>query len=189
MAVLTSLAVGALAAALLVHRLYVWLLKPAPIRARSRSRPSDRSAGIPHWPLTAMGDLAAMDGVLAATGARSYFFDDTARAFGPISQVLVGSTNLVIVSDAQEIEDIITRRSTEFDRSERASIGFSTSVPFGIISLPTDAMFRRHRKVLAPSMASAHLANFVPCVAVESTSLTVQACHAGLRGAVHALAS
>lgn len=113
-----------------------------------------------------MGDVAELKRTVATTGARSYFFDETARQLGPISQAMIGATSLVIVADAQEIEDIVMRRSHEFDRSQRAAVGFSTGVSFGLIALQTDDTFRRHRRVLSPAMASAHLANFVPSVLV-----------------------
>ena len=96
--------------------------------------------------------------------------------------------NLLLISDMQEIEDvrwrggrhalswqICIRRAKEFERADLSTVTFRHTMPTGLISLKTNDVFKRHKRVLAPAMTStcpslrrieltdlADLSNFTP---------------------------
>ena len=75
--------------------------------------------------------------------------------------------NLLLVADAQEIEDvrdwartsalssqILIRRTNEFERADLTIVTFKPTMPTSMISLKTNDVFKRHKRVLAPAMTS-----------------------------------
>lgn len=70
--------------------------------------------------------------------------------------------HLIIVSDIQEVEDILVRRTQEFDRSLATIEVFSPLAPTAQIALPTNAMWKHHRRIMGPTMTSASVKRFSP---------------------------
>jgi hypothetical protein len=88
------------------YRFLRWLVTPRPLR------------GIPHYgPPAPFGDIGRLITHIRETGLRSTWFNAVAKDLGPISQIMVGWSKAVILSDIQEMEDILLRRTKEFDRS------------------------------------------------------------------------
>lgn len=105
----------------LTYRSLRWFVTPRPLQ------------GIPHYgPVGPFGDIGRLLKYGRGTGMRSVWFNTVAKDLGPIAQVMLGWFKLVIVSDAQEMEDILTRRTKEFDRStemiKRLVFNYSDSI-------------------------------------------------------------
>jgi hypothetical protein len=80
-----------------------WLVTPKPL------------PGIPHYSIRPFGDLSRIEHV-KNTGMQSTWFNLVAQDLGPISQISLGTSKAIVLSDIQEREDILLRRAKEFDR-------------------------------------------------------------------------
>lgn len=120
-----------------------------------------RLPSIPHAsPVPLFGDIPKMARYTARTGLHQEWFIEQSRHLGNIFQVYIGPwIRILIVSDPNAIAAVL-RNSTEFERS-----GFTTGlftpvvIPFSQIALPTNAMWKAHRKILGPSMNVGYLRN------------------------------
>ncbi|KAG8965600.1 hypothetical protein FRC05_003194 [Tulasnella sp. 425] len=134
--------------------------------------------GIPHFPITSFwGDIPRVAKDMRTQGT---IFDGTgfmAEAFesgAPLWQMFVGpSTKWVVVADAQEIEDTLNRatRSRAVDQSEIMLTAFSGTIPYGMVSLKSNDMWRRHRRITNPLMTSKYLKSMTPAIADNARSL------------------
>jgi hypothetical protein len=76
--------------------------------------------GIPHYkPIGIFGDIPRMANYLRKNPRRKFndFFAQAAVDLGPIAQVFLPNRPMIILSDHQEMEDILLRRWREFDHS------------------------------------------------------------------------
>ncbi|KAJ7815931.1 cytochrome P450 [Mycena leptocephala] len=104
----------------------------------------------------------------------SYAFDDTATRLGPVSQLVLGLGSswvaklcglgraIVILADAQEAQDILVNRGSEFDRSKGTSAQFSATLREGMLGLPTGEQFKHHKRYLAITMTNPYLSRMTP---------------------------
>ncbi|KAF7309060.1 Cytochrome P450 [Mycena kentingensis (nom. inval.)] len=131
--------------------------------------------GIPHNKLHWFtGDIPLLTYGVKEKGAITWAFDDTAKRLGPVSQVVVGlgaswasrlfgfGQAIVILADAQEMQDVLVNRSAEFERSTSITSLFAATVPHGLIALPTNDEFRHHRRYLGITMTTPYIARMVP---------------------------
>ncbi|KIO21435.1 hypothetical protein M407DRAFT_28957 [Tulasnella calospora MUT 4182] len=134
--------------------------------------------GIPHFPITSFwGDIPRMAKDMRTEGT---IFDGKgllAEAFqsaAPIWQMFVGpSTKMVAVADAQEMEDFLNRatRSRAVDQSDIMLTAFSGTIPYGMVSLKSNDMWRKHRRITNPLMSSKYLKSMTPAIANNARSL------------------
>ncbi|KAJ6628495.1 cytochrome P450 [Mycena sp. CBHHK59/15] len=104
----------------------------------------------------------------------SYAFDDTATRLGPVSQLVLGlgaswvaklfglGKAIVILADAQEAQDVLVNRITEFDRSKGTSVQFAATLRQGMLGLPTGEQFKHHKRYLGITMTNPYLARMTP---------------------------
>ncbi|EGO03072.1 hypothetical protein SERLA73DRAFT_176590 [Serpula lacrymans var. lacrymans S7.3] len=135
----------------LIYRFALWALTP-------RALP-----GIPHYPVRPFGDIGRIIKHVKETGFRTTWFNVVSKELGPIAQVMLGPWNKsIVLSDIQEIEDILLRRAKEFDRSDDMVNRFHGFLPHGQIALKTDAEFKVHRRFLTPAMTQKYLSAMTP---------------------------
>lgn len=97
-----------LASPVIIFALYhigLWLVTPKPL------------PGIPHYPIQPFGDIGRVMAHTKKTGMRSTWFNEVAQDLGPIAQINLAGSKMIVLSDIQEMEDILLRRAKEFDRS------------------------------------------------------------------------
>ncbi|KAF8188875.1 cytochrome P450 [Mycena galopus ATCC 62051] len=104
----------------------------------------------------------------------SYAFDATATRLGPVSQLVLGlgaswvaklfglGKAIVIVADAQEAQDILVNRGSEFDRAKSTTNQFSATLRQGMLGLPTGEKFKHHKRYLGITMTNPYLARMTP---------------------------
>ncbi|KAJ7354193.1 cytochrome P450 [Mycena albidolilacea] len=130
---------------------------------------------IPHNKLTwFLGDIPLLTRMLKERGANTYAFEETAIRHGPVSQVVVGpgagwasrwlgfGQAIVVLSDSQEIQDVLVNRAHEFDRSKSISFLFSGTIPEGMVVLPTNDKLKHHKRYLQMTMTAPYLARMTP---------------------------
>ncbi|KAJ7853816.1 cytochrome P450 [Mycena olivaceomarginata] len=130
---------------------------------------------IPHNRLTwFLGDIPLLTRMLKERGANTYAFEETAMRHGPVSQVVVGpgagwanrwlgfGQAIVVLSDSQEIQDVLVNRAHEFDRSKSISFLFSGTIPEGMVVLPTNDKLKHHKRYLQMTMTAPYLARMTP---------------------------
>ncbi|QRV98324.1 cytochrome P450 family protein [Ceratobasidium sp. AG-Ba] len=127
---------------------------------------------IPHDPVTnILGhvlDLARFSRGGEKDGAK--WFDSMTAKHGPLCQVLIGHTRLVIIADMAEVERLLLRgKSTDQSRWVRESFG--TVIPTGQLALPTNDMWRRHRQLMGPSMSRRYLERMSVRISAGANSL------------------
>ncbi|KAJ7091852.1 cytochrome P450 [Mycena belliarum] len=133
---------------------------------------------LPHIPHNKLqwfvGDIPFLARMAKEKGATTYAFDDTAARLGPVSQVVVGLGDswanrilgfgqaIVVLSDSQEIHDVLVNRADEFDRSKNISALFASTLPQGMLALPTKEQFKHHKRYLGITMSNPYLARMTP---------------------------
>ncbi|KAG8718024.1 hypothetical protein FRC08_006113 [Ceratobasidium sp. 394] len=138
---------------------YLWILpKPLP--------------GVPHDPITSiLGNVP--DLVRFMEGGKKNnadYFNSITSKHGPISQVLLGKTRLVIVADRAEVERVLLRtKSTE--QSTWVKQTFGTIIPTGQLALPTNDMWKRHRQLTGPSMSRRYLEHMSVRISAGASNL------------------
>ncbi|KAG8898786.1 hypothetical protein FRB99_007172 [Tulasnella sp. 403] len=81
-------------------------------------------------------------------------------------------SSTVVVADAQEMEDISLRgRSKYLESSKIMRDAFMGIIPYGQISLATDDMWRRHRRITTPVMSSKYLKGVTPRISSNAQEL------------------
>ncbi|KIO21433.1 hypothetical protein M407DRAFT_28954 [Tulasnella calospora MUT 4182] len=154
--------------------------------------------GIPHFPVTSFwGDIPRMARDMRTEGTifdGKGFLAEAFQSAAPIWQMFVGpSTKMVVVADAQEMEDFLNRatRSRAVDQSEIMLTASSGTIPYGMVSLKSstssdlaaqqpatlmppvalDDMWRKHRRITNPLMTSKYLKSMTPAIANNARSL------------------
>ena len=107
---------------------------------------------IPHNRLTwLVGDIPAITESVKTGLGITHWLSQQAFQHGPIMSVHMGPfVSKVVITDPQEVEDILTKRSEEFTFSDTQKIVFGGTMPYGMLSLPTNAMWHTHRRSLSP---------------------------------------
>jgi hypothetical protein len=97
--------------------------------------------GIPHdqTPNYALfGDIPALTAFMKTNKSPQLFMQAQAEKLGAICQLLLGRTRLIMVSDAQEIEDMYAKRKT-FERPSVTidmRVDFFATISLGILAKP-----------------------------------------------------
>jgi hypothetical protein len=91
-------------------RALLWYITPKPLQ------------GIPHYtPVRPLGDVPRITSYMKncpkGNPFRFDFFAQVSKDLGPIAQVFVFNQRVVVLSDHQEMEDVLARRTKEFDRA------------------------------------------------------------------------
>lgn len=77
---------------------------------------------------------------------------------------------MLVLSDHREIEDILTRRTREFDRSSYTTLLFESLIPHATISMASHKMFKSQRSAWAPTMSPGFI-NHVAAAHMHKTVL------------------
>ncbi|KAG9120942.1 hypothetical protein FRC07_003311 [Ceratobasidium sp. 392] len=144
---------------------YLWILpKPLP--------------GIPHDPITSiLGNIP--DLVRFMEGGKKNnadWFNSITDKYGPLSQVLLAKTHMVIMADRAEFERLLlrtksTEQSTWFGLHAPTPPSFGTVFPTGQLALPTNDMWKRHRQLSGPSMSRRYLEHMSVRVSTAANNL------------------
>ena len=106
-------------------------------------------------------------------------------------QLFVGPfSSWVVVADAQEIEDLLLRSKLQraidsrwvslivrkafvdrFSSSSMIRAGFGGVVSESLVSLKTDDVWKRHKRILAPLMTSTYLIHMSPSISANAQLL------------------
>jgi len=108
---------------------------------------------IPHNNLVLLvGDFPAiLDSVKRGIGVGTWISTQS-KIHGPILSIHMGPfLTKVIVTDPHEVEDILTRRYNEFTFSDTQKAVFGGVMPYGLLSLPRNAMWIAHKRALNPA--------------------------------------
>lgn len=128
---------------------------------------------IPHNHLTwLVGDIPAMTQSVKSGLGITHWLSEQAFQHGPIMSVHMGPfVAKVVITDPQEVEDILTKRSDDFTFSDTQKIVFGGTMPYGMLSIPTNAMWHAHRRSLSPCMNTQYLKMCAPRVNEVSRAL------------------
>ncbi|QRV79699.1 cytochrome P450 family protein [Ceratobasidium sp. AG-Ba] len=149
--------VGALA--ILAGFGYHWL-KPRPLK------------GIPHNPVTSiLGDISEITQILKRGDKTLYdYYEILVERHGSITQLCAGNNSMLIVADPAEVDRIIVKgKNIEAIRFARIIYGRIT--PTGQIALPTDVMWKIHRRMFGPMLNQEYLSRMVNRISASATSL------------------
>jgi hypothetical protein len=110
-----------------------------------------------------MGDLPDMIAYQKRTHSqRRWFGAQAVKLHSPICQVFTrpyGKPTVILV-DFRESQDILLRRSKDFDRSDRTAEAFAGVMPDHMLSLKTsDPAFKVHRELLRDLVTPTYLNN------------------------------
>lgn len=125
--------------------------------------------GIPYHKASSkhiLGDLPLLSKHERETGEKTSWFASHARKINsPIVQVFANPLTKpwVVLTDFREGQDIMLRRTKEFDRSEHFSNVFLGLLPDHHISMKsTNSQFKPHRRLIQDLMTSAFLSEVRP---------------------------
>ncbi|KAG8702892.1 hypothetical protein FRC09_004478 [Ceratobasidium sp. 395] len=124
--------VASLSLAGLTYFAYLWL-KPKPI------------PNIPHNPITSIwGDIFDIVRFTKDGKVFSDYVQDFVQQHGPLCQIMIGRTPMVLVAEGAEIERVVLRGKNT-DQLKRTNQIFATIIPTAQISMPTrPSMSRRY---------------------------------------------
>jgi hypothetical protein len=111
--------------------------------------------GIPYNKTSAnsiLGDAPAAIATQKATGdMRGWFTDQLIKHNAPIVQIFMRPLGrpFVLISDFRETQDIMTRRTREFDRSNFFGDMFVSLLPDNMVHMATTDTWKMHRKLMA----------------------------------------
>jgi cytochrome P450 len=121
--------------------------------------------GIPYNKTSAnsiLGDAPAAIATQKATGdMRGWFTDQLIKHNAPIVQIFMRPLGrpFVLISDFRETQDIMTRRTREFDRSNFFGDMFVSLLPDNMVHMATTDTWKMHRKLMADTMSPAFLSS------------------------------
>ncbi|KAG8910750.1 hypothetical protein FRC01_006150 [Tulasnella sp. 417] len=134
--------------------------------------------GIPHYPITSLlGDIPRVTEDMRVYGNifdGGGFYNEAFKTGAPIWQLFVGPFDKWVgFADAQEMEDILNRatRTRAVDQSDIMLAAFSGTIPYGMVSLKSDDVWRKHRRVMNPLMTSKYLKSMTPAIAENARVL------------------
>jgi len=119
--------------------------------------------GIPHHAVSAKrltGDIPQLAAHKIATGELlNWFLTQTHSLRSPLVQIFVGPFRAptLILNDFRESEDILTRRTKEFDRSPLTTAFFEGIIPRSTIGMPSHDLFKEQRRLWAGTMTTEFL--------------------------------
>ncbi|KAF8608400.1 cytochrome P450 [Ceratobasidium sp. AG-I] len=145
--------------AVVVPMIYYWLLpKPLP--------------NIPHNPITSLlGDIPDITRALQDNeqGIMDYFSNHV-KKHGPLSQMCIGNQIMVLLTDRSEVDRLVLHgRNVDFSKFNRSV--FAVLVPAGMMSIPADHTWKRHRRIAGPSMHRRYLSRMAIHVSAGANGL------------------
>ncbi|KAG8696901.1 hypothetical protein FRC09_008197 [Ceratobasidium sp. 395] len=137
--------------------LVYWWLKPKPL------------AGIPHNPVRGiLGDIPELARFIKEKDARALdYFAHLIERHGPITQVCLGKNVFLLLSDQEEIDRIVMRWKN-VDLLPDMLTAFASVIPTGMISIPANDMWKRHRRIMGPSMHRRYLSKMTQHVVASA---------------------
>ncbi|KAF8752778.1 Cytochrome P450 [Rhizoctonia solani] len=146
---------------------------------------------IPHNPVTNIwGDIPAL--VKASNGKKKPFMDCVVEIIGMhdgicqvgdmtqennattsstlTSKILLGPDPLIIISNIKETERLLIKNKTT-ELSKRVNQGFEFVMPEGQISMPTNEVWRKHRRIAGPSMSRRYLERMLGRIDASANNL------------------
>jgi hypothetical protein len=69
---------------------------------------------------------------------------------------------MVVIADVPTIESILLRPIGTFDRSSDIINSFSKIIPRALLTLPTNDVYKHHRRVIGTAMSSKYLSRAAP---------------------------
>ncbi|QRV79719.1 cytochrome P450 family protein [Ceratobasidium sp. AG-Ba] len=123
-----------------------WSLRPKPIK------------GIPHNPIKSiLGDIPEIRRFVAEKHCRAFdYFAFLTERHGPITQVFLGSKTFLILGDLKEAERILIQEKQVDSSPEMRALSIPV-MPKSILALPANEMWKRHRRIMGPSMHRRYL--------------------------------
>jgi cytochrome P450 len=135
--------------------------------------------GVPSYPdpKPLSGDLHYFRESMRTQGGFSKCFDNMARDLGPLSQIRLGffktypplslflvtaDISFVVLADVPTIEHVLTKQTRAIDRAAQTTDIFAGLAPTGQIALPTNEMWKHHRRIVGPAMTSKYLSLTTP---------------------------
>lgn len=108
------------------------------------------------------GDVPALANHIKKTGGElwSFMAAQNLKHQAPLVQIFMSPTHSrpsLLLSDAREAQDILLRRTDEFDRADLAKDFIRGIIPRGQITLSTDATWKAHRALTKDLMTPAFL--------------------------------
>ncbi|KAF8598832.1 cytochrome P450 [Ceratobasidium sp. AG-I] len=141
-----------------LFRLFYTFLLPKPI------------PGVPHNPITSiLGDVPL---ITRATKDKTFgeHLADEVNKHGPIFQMFLGWHKMLVLSDREEVERILVYgKNTE--QSSMTGRMFATVMPTGQVSLPTNEVWKRHRRLTSLSMSNRYLERMSTRIAAGTSNL------------------
>ncbi|KAJ7096189.1 cytochrome P450 [Mycena epipterygia] len=114
-------------------------------------------AGVPYSKFSRWNPLGDIPGLVGASTPVDFFSQHVLK-HGAISQVLLGPLGrLILVADANEIEENLGKKSYNFDKAESVRAAFVGTLREGSVGLPANEKWKLHRRMMAPSMSPAYL--------------------------------
>ncbi|QRW08561.1 cytochrome P450 family protein [Ceratobasidium sp. AG-Ba] len=154
-----QLVAGALAVAVSFWAIYRWL-KPKPI------------PGFPHNPITSIfGDIPEF--IRLMKDEQLSLVDYVAllvERHGPAVQFFIGKSVTLLVADHAEI-DRLYLRGKSIDMSDAIIAAFQHVLPTGQIALPTNTVWKSHRRIIGPAMHRRYLSRMAPHVCAAANQL------------------
>ncbi|KAG9086385.1 hypothetical protein FS749_003666 [Ceratobasidium sp. UAMH 11750] len=137
-----------------------WWLRPKPL------------SDIPHNPVNSVfGDIPKLKHFMREKNARPIdYFAHLAERHGPITQVCLGRKVILLLSDREEAERIIVRGKNVDTLPDLRTV-FASIIPTGQISIPEGDMWKRHRRIMGPSMHRRHLSRMIQHVSAAANAL------------------
>ncbi|KIO33746.1 hypothetical protein M407DRAFT_17357 [Tulasnella calospora MUT 4182] len=134
--------------------------------------------GIAHYPITSLlGDIPRVTEDMRVYGNifdDGGFYNAAFKTGAPIWQLFVGPFDKWVgFADAQEMEDVLNRatRTRAVDQSDIMLAAFSGTIPYGMVSLKSDDVWRKHRRVMNPLVTSKYLKSMTPAIAESARAL------------------
>ncbi|KAK4684370.1 hypothetical protein P7C73_g5809, partial [Tremellales sp. Uapishka_1] len=110
-----------------------------------------------------VGDIPRLTRIIKSTRTFSTFFDGACKDLGVICQVRFGIFGrIVLVTDYQEISNLLLYRTAAIDRAEFTTKVFACIFPAALIGLPTNDVWRHHKRILGFAMTSKYLSLTTP---------------------------
>ncbi|KAG9080703.1 hypothetical protein FRC06_006239, partial [Ceratobasidium sp. 370] len=137
-----------------------WWLRPKPF------------SDIPHNLVTGiLGDIPELKRFMKENNARYLdYFAHLAERHGPITQVCLGGKTILLLSDREEVERIVVR-GKNVDTLPYLHAAFASIIPNSQILIPANDMWKRHRRIMGPSMHRRYLSRMTQHIAAAANAL------------------
>jgi cytochrome P450 len=91
------------------------------------------------------------------------FLVDTDRDYGPVSQISAGPVKMVILSNPDDIADVLVKRADLFYKTKSTKRLLNTLLGDGLVSLE-GADHKRHRLIMQPSFHARQVVNYTQVI-------------------------